>query len=255
MSPLLRLRLANSVKAGQDLIRLLYKPSTQPHLDALYVHMLSDCSGEKGKHLGKLLATVAVLERPVTLALLNTLLELPSHDVAADVGILVDARLLITDSLLLDPIADTTIIRVIHDSLREFITDPLRCGLKRYLVDAADYHGQLSDRCLRLLCKYLRQDICNIRNPGQANAEITDLSARIGRSIPEAVRYACLSWPVHLVSGGPASGILPVAWLDFCHNHLLHWIEVLSLLGELSYAGEHLPRVIAWFQVSILPAH
>jgi WD40 repeat protein len=35
-------------------------------------------------------------------------------------------------------------------------------------------------------------------------------------------------------------------------KHLLHWLEVLSLLGELMPAEGHLPKMIAWCQVNVL---
>jgi hypothetical protein len=155
----------------------------------------------------------------------------------------VDVRLLTTGDAR-GIVTDTTPLRICHDSLRDFMVDPLRCRVTQYLVSPANSHEALLDRCLSLLNEHLRQDICDIRNPGIANAEVPDLPARIARCVPEALRYACVSWPVHLVASDTVSETMPAALLDFCTNHLLRWIEVLSLLGGLSSACKHLPRIM-----------
>ena len=49
------------------------------------------------------------------------------------------------------------------------------------------------------------------------------------------LKYACLHWAKHLCSaekGGNLSGVS--ALLErFCFTHVLHWLEVLSLIGHL----------------------
>jgi hypothetical protein len=151
-----------------------------------------------------------------------------------------------------DTFAEATTFRLCYQSLLEFPVDPFRIRARHHMVDLAENHRNILDRCLRLLNDHLREDICDIRNPGLANADVPDLPARIARSLTEAVRYACVSWPVHLLACGFVSGTGSAALLNFCAKHLLHWLEVLSLLGELSSAGNHLPKIIAWCQVSAL---
>jgi hypothetical protein len=84
--------------------------------------------------------------------------------------------------------------------------------------------------------------------------DIQDLSARFDKFVPEAVCYACIFWPVHLLAGGPLARSMSVTLLVFCTDHLLQWLEALSLLGELSSAGKYLPRIIMWCQVRVAPA-
>jgi hypothetical protein len=120
-------------------------------------------------------------------------------------------------------------------------------------LSPAGDHEAVLDRCLKLLNEHLHQDICDIRDSGLGNTDIPDLSARIARALPDAVRQACLLWPVHLMATSCVSETVSVALLEFCTHHLLHWLEVLSLLGELSSARERLPDIMAWSQVSILP--
>jgi hypothetical protein len=145
-------------------------------------------------------------------------------------------------------------VSTFHPSFRDFLVDSRRCSNERFLVNPAKHQHELLHRCLQLLNMNLRYDICGIQKPGRANADVQDLPARLERSVPEAVRYACQFWPVHLVTGGSLSQYVSAVLLEFCTNHLLHWIETLSLLGKLSSAAKHLPWIVAWCQVSIFPA-
>jgi hypothetical protein len=250
MSHLLYLRLERAIAAEQAFLQQIFRSPTRAHLDALYLHMLSTCSDGDPEHTRKLVATIVLLGEPTTPALLTTLLDLPTQEITMLVQALINARLLLIEDPL-NSITDTTTIRICHDSLRDFVVDPERCRGKQYLVFPAEHHKELLYRCLCLLDQHLQPDICAVSGYGLANREIPDLSTRIARFIPEAVHYACLSWPVHLVGSGSISGIMSTALLDFCRNHLLHWLEVLSLLGELSAAAKHLSRLVAWCQVSI----
>jgi hypothetical protein len=251
MSSCLDSQLESTIAAGHAFLQQLYKPSNQMHLDTLYMHMLSRCSDDDTEHAGRLLGSAALLNAHPTPTLLAALFLISLPEVVTLLQTFVDARLLTTESPL-NTIADTTSLRVCHDSLRGFLVDPLRCRLERYLVSPRDNHEALLNRCLSLLNEHLRQDICEIRNPGLANADVPDLRARIARSTPEAVRYACVAWPVHLAGSGSLSGTVLAALLHFCTEHLLHWLEALSLLEKLSSAGDHIPKVLAWCQVSLI---
>jgi hypothetical protein len=221
------------------------------HLDTLYTHMLSSCSDEKTEHAGRLLGSAALLNAHPTPALLAALLLVSLAEVVKLVQTFVDARLLTTESPL-DTIVDTTSLRLCHNSLRGFLVDPLRCRLEQYLVSPRNDHEMLLNRCLSLLNEHLRQDICEIRNPGLANTDVPDFSARLARHLPEAMRYACVAWPVHLARSGCLSGTVFKALLQFFTEHLLHWLEALSLLEKLDSAHNHIFKVRAWCQVSVL---
>jgi hypothetical protein len=251
MSSCIAWRLESTIAADHDFLEQLCKPSNQMHLDALYVHMLSACVDGEREEAGKLLGAAVLLNRHPTPALLTTLLELPLQQVVTLLQTFVDARLLMAASPL-NLITETTSLRVCHHSFHGFVINPQRCLVKKYLVSPPDHHETLLERCLSLLNEHLRQDICEIRNPELANADVPDLPARIVRSVTEAVRYACVAWPVHLVGSRSLSETVAAALLHFCTEHFLHWLEALSLLEELSSAGNHVPKVIGWCQVSLM---
>jgi hypothetical protein len=251
MADLIASRVKSTLSAGHDLLKQLCKSLDYVHLDALYVHVLSTCCSDNKETAGKLLGIIALLDAHATPSLLVTLLQLSSREVLALLQAFVDA-LILTSETPLASITETTTLRMCHGSLRDFLGDPLRCRVTQYLVYPADLHETLLERCLSLLNEHLRRDMCEIRDPGLANTDVPDLPARIARCVPEAVRYACVSWPVHLAASDTVSETMSTGLLDLCTNHLLHWLEVLSLLGELSSAGKHLPKMIAWCEVSIL---
>jgi hypothetical protein len=251
MSDLIVARIESTIAAGHDLLQQLCKSLDDMQLDAFYMHVLSTCSSDNREMAVKLLGTIAILDVHATPTLLVTLLQLPPREVVLPLlQSFVDALILTTETPL-NLITETTTLRVCHDSLRGFLIDPRRCRVTRYLVSPADYHEALLDGCLLLLNEHLRQDICEIRNLGLANAEVSDLPARFELYVPEAVQYACLSWPVHLYESGSLSGAVSAGLLHFCTEHLLHWLEALSLLGKLSSADNNIPKVIAWCQVSV----
>jgi hypothetical protein len=237
-----------TIAAAGNLIQQLGESSNQVPLNTLLVNVLSTYPCDDRPRAGTLLCTIALLRRPVTPTLLAMLLELPLKEVTALLQTFVDERLVKPEIP-----ADLVItFRLCDQSLLEFFVRPLGSRARHDVVDPAEAHRDLLECCLRLLNNHLREDMCNIRDPGFANAHVPDLPARIARSLPEAVRYACVSWPMHLMGSGSVSATISAALLEFCTEHVLHWLEVLSLLGDLSYAGNHIPKVIAWCQVSRL---
>jgi hypothetical protein len=221
------------------------------HLDALYVYMLSTCVDGETEEARKLLGATDLLDQHSTPALLATLCTLPLQSVVPILQTFVDARLLTTESPL-NLVEETTYLRRCHDSFRGFVVNPQRCPVKQYLSSTGENHEALLHRCLLLLNEHLHQNICDIRKPGLSNADVPFLHARIARWLPETMRYACVSWPMHLVASDSISREVSAALLEFCTEHLLHWLEALSLLEKLSSVGRHLPKVIAWCQVRMI---
>jgi hypothetical protein len=138
-------------------------------------------------------------------------------------------------------------LRLVHPSFRDFVLDSSRCQDERFHVRSKEEHLALAVLSLKLMNSQLRYNICAIENPGTANSHVRDLATRLRVNIPEAVQYACRYWATHLASAGyEVSGDLLGEVDAFCNHHLLHWLEVLSLLGELSSAVGILSNAIAW---------
>jgi WD40 repeat protein len=212
-----------------------------------------DCT-ELCRRVGNLLRTVVLLEEPVSIRALAHLMGILEFDdilqMDNDVRSL-GSVLLISESSGPNPERFSETVSTFHPSFRDFLVDPQRCSDERFFVEPARHQHKLLYRCLQLLNRNLCTDVCGIRNPGVANAALQNLPERLAQSVPEAVRYAGRFWQIHLVASGPLSESVFAALLELCTDHALQWLEVLSLLGELSSAGKHLARSIAWCQVSL----
>lgn len=82
------------------------------------------------------------------------------------------------------------------------------------------------------------------------NEDIDDLHGRWNLVIPLELQYACQYWMTHLSDTSHFDGGLLEDLSTFCHLHLFHWIEALSLLDKLSSAAMRLPDTVAWCKVS-----
>jgi hypothetical protein len=87
---------------------------------------------------------------------------------------------------------------------------------------------------LDIMIQTLKQDICQVGGPSLLLSEISDISTRIATHIPLHVQYACCHWAYHILNGDPTTMIELLE--EFLSQHLLHWIEVCSLLGNLRNA-------------------
>ena len=77
----------------------------------------------------------------------------------------------------------------------------------------------------------LHANICDLKFPDNYldNDEIRHL---LDDRISSELQYACLHWATHLFNADQAHN-LSTLLEKFCFTHLLHWLEVLSLIGRL----------------------
>jgi len=79
--------------------------------------------------------------------------------------------------------------------------------------------------------------------------EATNLPHYIN-NISEALKYSCIYWASHLTEIQAPTLKLVDALLEFLQHHLLHWIECLSVLGELQTGLKSLGNVTTVLSVS-----
>jgi serine/threonine protein kinase len=116
-------------------------------------------------------------------------------------------------------------------------------------ADVHEAHLLLATQCLRVMNEQLRQDICDIRDPGKLNSEITDLSQRLDANVSEELRYACVHWAEHLTSIRATTEELLEQVQLFCQWKILFWIELMSLLGCFWSSIRMLASTKAWYSV------
>lgn len=122
-------------------------------------------------------------------------------------------------------------IRLLHPSFRDFLLDQERCSDQRFRVEEQEAHAAMGDRCVVLMSKGLKRDVCNLQLPGVLldDADKGDIE----RCLPPDLQYACRYWVQHLERSNTSlrdGGSVHV----FLQQHLLHWLETLSLMGKVS---------------------
>jgi len=121
-------------------------------------------------------------------------------------------------------------VRIFHPSFRDFLLDPQRCLDSRFLIDSQETHITLFRNCIGLLAE-LRQDLCNLREPGVSVDDIPEQI--IQQYIPPHIRYACRYWFQHFQLGNPIQEDMDRI-LQFLEQDFLQWLEALSLIKEVS---------------------
>jgi len=81
-------------------------------------------------------------------------------------------------------------------------------------------------------------------------SDVNDLSTCRKEHIGEALEYACQFWTKHLMkspSGGPDAEKVHKAIDRFFTTHLLFWIEVLIIMGNLSASVHAINEIQQWY--------
>jgi hypothetical protein len=227
-------------------------PSPYKHLDLLYreviEHALPNSTAEDVFELFRtVMGAIALLYDTLTVRALAGLWQMEASQI--------HMALLHLHSLVIVP-DDENEIRLIHPSFRDFMTQ--RCpAMFRYFISPADRHRQLALKCLKTMQDNLKRDICDIGDTSLLNEEVDDLSIRIAVCIPAHLRYACRHWATHLsksLAGADNANSMDndvsIALMQFTSLHLLHWLEILSLIGCLGEALPALRHAQSWASVS-----
>jgi len=95
----------------------------------------------------------------------------------------------------------------------------------------------------------LRKNICHL-DDYTILSEVEDLSSQLKDHIGGALEYACHFWPNHLSmipSNSPDTKEVQQAMDEFSTTHLLSWIEVLCLTGNLDAGVYGLKVTQQWY--------
>ena len=208
------------------MVTTAHSPS-QKLLDELYMQILQnafpDISVEYASKLRIVLGSVVLLCNPLSPSNLEQLL-----------GLHIGITLQELQSVVILPNDNSKVMRLIHPSFHDFLTDPKRCLNTKFLITPSLQHSFLAEACLNTL-KLLTQDICNIKQPWKLHCEVDNLAKLVYQHIPPFLQYACHYWSQHLSQSLLSDRLLNLLE-EFCNKYLLFWIEICSLLGNLQGA-------------------
>jgi hypothetical protein len=140
------------------------------------------------------------------------------------------------------------VVRVLHASVADFFTNPHRCTDERFFIDRSKYDCELAICCFKTM-NGLTRDICAVNNPTKLNSEIPDLHERLHKYLTEDLQYACCFWHRHLQDIQDGGNDVYNGAKAFLFSHLLHWIEVMSLLDDINGVFLALKDIKTWLQV------
>ncbi|KAF5973507.1 hypothetical protein FBULB1_8253 [Fusarium bulbicola] len=191
---------------------------------------------EEFRHKLRFLGTIVLLARPLSAKSLTLLLRMDLGEISWWVPRLY--AVLHLPSELYQP------IQLLHKSFSDFLTSDEDSVCNKYRINTVELHASLAEACIRCMEAKLRQDICKVQKPGTTKDEIdTNL---IHSCIPAELEYACTYWFLHLKRSDRS---LSSFTYTFLYEHLLHWIEVLSLLGRLADGVSILRELLEMSQV------
>jgi hypothetical protein len=214
-------------------------------VDQLYIKVLEqafqdNCTdgSQRYSRFKTVVGAVLLVSNPLSAKALSDLLRVPGTS----------TTLRPLHSLFLVPDNTEDPIHIYHKSFPDFLTDPKRCKDQRFFVDPPLYHMEILLSCLNLMKKRLKKNICNLDDHAILN-ETKDLPARLKTYIGDALGYACQFWTRHLVEIPSGSYNVEEVYREIDEvftAHLLDWIEVLSLMGNLSVGVYALSSVQQW---------
>ena len=125
--------------------------------------------------------------------------------------------------------------------------NPDRCKNENFVVKPAGCHAEILLKCLGLMEKELRRNICNL-DDHVVPSEVGNPST-YKDYIGGGLEYACKFWTKHLLevpSSGPHTVGVQKAIDRFFTKHLLHWIEVLAITGDLGVGVYAMNDIQQW---------
>ena len=218
-------------------------------LDQLYIKVLEQVSHDIHTNdiqfysdLRSILGTILLIFNPLSVKGLSDLLE--RHHTLLSIFSTIRSL----HSLLIVPDSIEGPILTFHKSFPDFLMDPKRCRDKQFFVEPSVHHAEIVLSCLSLMKERLKRNICEL-DDYTALSEVEDLSACQRDHIGEALEYVCHFWTKHLLKIPNSSFYVErvqKAIDDFFTTHLLFWIEVLSLTGNLDIGVHALNDIQQW---------
>jgi hypothetical protein len=199
------------------------------HLGQIYGPVLrsivTGVSGEERRRIVEqtchIVGSIVILASSLSIMALSKLLELPVS--------VVHSRLIALHSILNIPSNLHEPVRLLHISLRGYLTDPNQNQKSEFWVDEQRIHLGLFKNSLRVMDVSLKEDICNLVWPGAQRTDIP--SAQVASCISDELQYACRHWVYHFQKiESPLLNLEEV--FAFLQKHLFHWLEALSLIGR-----------------------
>jgi hypothetical protein len=220
--------------------------SLPPGLDALYRRMMEQIRDSESDEIClQVLASTAVLYRPVTIAELVALVE-QLDDFVDD---LKSVRRIVSLCRSFLTIREDTVYFV-HQSAKDFLI--AKASVEVFPDGAADVHRVIFSRSLAMLCGTLHRDMYDLEAPGLPIEDVIQPDPD-----PLAVsRYPCVYWIDHLHDSRRDSRADSISDLQvtsavdgFLRKNYIYWLEALSLCKSVEKGVVSITKLWSLVQV------
>ncbi|KAJ7510809.1 WD40 repeat-like protein, partial [Mycena galericulata] len=127
--------------------------------------------------------------------------------------------------------------QILHTSFRDYLTDFERSGSQPWFVKKETQSRFLALGCFHVLQDRLRFNICGLKNSHVLNSEVLDLPKRKEQYLSADLSYASRFWGNHLQNTESDNQIC-AELRTFMETSFLYWLEVLSLLEQVSIGSK-----------------
>lgn len=149
---------------------------------------------------------------------------------------------------------DKKTLQISHQSVADFFKTSERS--KKYFMNSTQQHKHMILGCLKIMNAKdgLRFNICDLETSHVFNHQIYNLAKKIENSISPPLNYACRFWTNHLssINQNEDNDQIMEDLKTIMYIHVFHWLEVLSLTGNMGIAIESLRSTQRWLKVCIL---
>jgi hypothetical protein len=221
-----------------------------PILDQLLVNQDDAERKQIVDEFREVVGAIIVLGKPLSTVALASLLNINQRKVYL--------RLKSLHSVLYVPDDELSPVRVLHLSFRDFLLDSHVRNETPLWIDEKDKHRTLVLQCLRIMTNPdggLQKNICELPSPGILTTEISN--KRIESCISEGLQYSCCFWTYHLEQSRLEQSELRLGYIreicDFLQKHLLHWLEIMSILGKIPETIGFIDTLQSLIKVRLIP--
>jgi hypothetical protein len=134
-------------------------------------------------------------------------------------------------------VSETEPIRILHPSFHDYLSE--RCRDQPWSIDLERHNEELALRCIKLLDKELRENICDMTLPYRSRKN----------TLPEAISYACKFWIEHICLVSNVTDDIVEQVYDFLVKHLLHWMEAMAILNSHDDTIRVIHNLMEWLRV------
>ncbi|EDR00233.1 uncharacterized protein LACBIDRAFT_314575 [Laccaria bicolor S238N-H82] len=210
-------------------------------IDTLYQHIVSVAfqglrEAEK-KSLSSVLGAIVIAKNPLR---------------ASDLEQLLGVRGALSIVSQLSPVmltSETGHLHICHQSFTDFLLDQKRS--EAFWVDSQKQSLCLAESCLQFMNAELRFNFFDLQTSHILNKDIPELQDHVGNVKSTALNHASYFWAIYLqrYSDKTLEEEIMVQMEKFLMNHLLHWLEIMSIMGAINHAAQSLLLAENWCRV------